>query len=353
MAKKDLQLDDYLTMDSRDLDKIVMHVKNILHLREKDMVQAIEQFDKQGLEHSLSMNQKITPKLLELMANSIVKLDINKTDFYEFIIQLDEVKKDNEIYTRLIEGMVRNSLYHTEFLDYVITKPELRNNLIKSIRYFTSLDDIDKLFKQGVIDLKQSPSFFDDMFKLNLHDYLQYGHDNQLFTVSEKKARQYFKEHYSDLSPLMITYLEQFGTGLENLTIGQLMLTQRDDPESNIIANGNDILKQGFREMMKGETPTFKFLIEHQVLDDVSVNQIMTHFNNLFHESKNPSALIEKLSILANEIYHNQHHLINHFEAAIHGMKQPKAKTAAKVILEQQMLNSVIAEKDSTKKVKI
>jgi hypothetical protein len=356
MKKIDLNLDSYLDMSTKDLEKINMHVKNILQLRENDILEAIKNLDKDALEKAFEFNldKKLKPKALEMLSNVFYnKLSIEKTAFYEYVINLPDVKNDAQLVNTLTDRMLTKAIQDTEFLDYVLTRDELKKHFHKVQRYLDSQNSIEKLFQFGVIDLKSEPHFFDKAMKENLGAYLEYGENKGLLHVDENKVRDYYKEHFSYVAKPMSKYLKQFGTGNEHLSVGQLMLMEKNDPESNIIQEGNEILKQGFKNIIKGETYCFEFLIQNQKMDTVCINHTVVNFNNLFHSSDNKNAFIEKLSILANEIYQNYPEFIEYFETSINEMNQPKSKAAANMILEKKRLETAITEKDNNKKVKI
>lgn len=348
----DLKLDDYLTMDSKDLDKILVHVKNIVKLREKDAIEAIEKLDAVALEKSFEFNSKkrLPQKALDVLESNFSNIKIEQIDFYEYIITLPDFINNAERTKPLEEVLVRQSFYSSEFLDYCLKHDNLKSKLRDNWIYYDDVADIDKLVKEKVIEFNSV--FTEHILQRNADVYIEYGKTHGLLTFNAEKTHSYYQKHCYAIAPSMMSFLEEHGNGCDGLSLAQLVQNRVDSVDTNQYHRLT--LKDLYKEIIKTDSMSFNYLITHHQLDEQSLALLLTSYNNVFADNRDKTGLIQKIECLVHEFYQNYPQLTDWLNQAITTLQQPKAREAAKLVLEKQRLEHSISKEDmGSKKVKI
>lgn len=312
---------NYLDLDTEDLEKLVTHAKNIIHLRIQDEVAAINACDSEALLKTFTQN---TRRLLSDKAWKALDIDMipfDKVSFFELVRTLPQYQKKNEDYLKdnyqtYEQKLATKSLYDIDYLNYCLDSEEYRPFILKMIedgdfmRYIKQEDTrmIDLLVQKELV--KPDNDIFTQINQwlqtrgYNVHHYagyLEYAitrHDVQL---PVKEAQMFFKKNWNSCSFELNTILKEQYCSDVKMNLDEAMQTYKISVTSvNEMAN--------YKDLVKTSKERFADIIGMFELTPNTVFKMMQNLRNILNNKDNDKDGEIKYN-MAQLFTHVHHHL--------------------------------------------
>ena len=339
----------YLTMDTKELDKIVGHVKNILHLRDEALTQALSLHDLPALQTALEHNKRQILSDKNWKALSFNLMAFEDIAFFEYVRELpkfkdNEYRRDSKIFPTLTHEAMGGAMSDKRVLDYFYDHPELKSEFLKQVEIMLPLSHLTDDMIVAFIEKKLvsiSPEFIGISLNNNCYEYLGYGLKNNLLNFSQTILTDiYIKCAFRmpvDIMKNLYACIEKPNTvSLQSLI-------------ENIAYSGSGNAEyECYKSFVKTSSETLSFMLNAHESSEHDIERISTVLINTF------PATTDKLVEISEILYHQDSDAFDTLKGFIMGSsKGGKNKLIQNVFMNFDLQKNLPEKAPESSKMKI
>lgn len=327
---------NYLDLDTEDLEKLVTHAKNIIHLRVQDEVAAINACDSEALLKTFTHN---TRRLLSDKAWKALDMDMisfDKLGFFNLMRSLPQYQKKNEEYLSdhyytYEQKLADKSLYDIQYLNYCLDNDEYTPFVMKLIESGDFMQNIkqdntviiDTLVKGGLVKpdnniLTQINQYLQNRI-YNMHHftgYLEYAITRHHVQLPVNEAQYFFKKYWNTCSFELKTILKKQYCSDINMNLDEAMQTYTIS-----VAPVNEMTN--YKDLVKTSSERFTEIINMFELTPNAVSKMMQNLRNILNNKDNDKNGEIKYN-MAQLFTHVHHHLPEAQNIIVNYTRDPK-----------------------------
>jgi hypothetical protein len=274
-----IDYDAYTNMDQKELEKIAIHVKNVLNLREQKIIAAIERRNLEGLKEGLEHNQD--KRLSEKAWQAVSFRDMTEKDigFFLYVREFPKYKEHDIVYSSLTKTQeaVYSSFFDKGLFNFFKNNEEFLPMLKELSQYAINpkvpKEIIKELFENGLITPEKH--IFYKALDGKCQNYLEYFFESNIYNVTNEEYKNLYCIGWNSFNDSLIKTVQKKFPDYKDIKLFDLI--------QNFTFSGQ--VKNPFYERYKmftkiDDTVFIRTLENHPFSTD-DINNIVVAFNNL------------------------------------------------------------------------
>lgn len=350
-----LDYDYYTQLSDKEIDKLIVHLKNVQRLRQKDLEKIFKTYDTEGLKNYLSTHNNVLPNFILENIYTLTKLETCSNDNKEahFIVSLCQT----QYRSAFLEQNLFNSFFNIfgfkpkmiEFFEQQ-DKDLLTYYIEKGFAFHASEEAIQILYDKKLIDFNNT-QFQHELLQRAPENFVIFSLKNDLLSLDQVSMRHIFVTQLPYYSIEHLDYLadqlkgslfEPSFNSLQNILFqtygGDYSFHQQTGNEATLFYNY-------IKNFIKADSANFTYMLNKIDLQENDIHTMFRAFNNTYpnHNSKlvallnhlrdNPKDWVDEL--LLKEIDKD-----NFPEISNGGFKQFLMKSIFNFKLERQLVDN-------------
>lgn len=300
----------YLNMTDKELEKIIVHTKNILHLRKNNLIEAVKKIDIKFLSDYLQDNNFILPDYL-LPLVDIVHYTEKNIQFLNLLKKTDQwqniINEGLPVFFDIIADISLLKKHFEEYRDGIVHHT-LQANGFRTI----SEACFDFLIQEKIIDFNNK-EIMNSFFLYANPDVIIHSIKQQYIIFTHEQITSYYLSDFYKFEHQHFNYLEQSYPFLKELNLEQWIQNSYKNHALNKSANHYDNIKKIIKLSEEKITQTFSKL----ALNPEHLPHFIRAFNNISPEHNH------KLFLLVDHIQDKQPALIESLKYNLISPEQP------------------------------
>lgn len=304
-----IDYDYYTTLSDKEVEKLLIHLKNIQHLRQKDLENIFKYYDSKKLKDYLSTHDNIIPNFILENIYALTKLDTcsNNNKEAHFILTLCQTQ-----YRSAFLGQnLFNSFFHMfgfkpDMIEFFVQhdKDLLMHYINKGFAFNASQEAIELLYEKKLIHF-DNEQFQQELLEKTPENFIIFSLKNNLLALDQVSIRHIFFTQLPYYKIDNLNYLEKhlkdslFEPSFSSLQT-LLSKTYANDSFSHYKLGTEGIEEKVFynhiKNFIKAETHNFSYMLNKIDLQENDIHIMLKAFNNTYpNNNKNFIALLEHL----------------------------------------------------------
>lgn len=301
-----IDYDYYTQLSDKEIDKLLVHLKNIQHLRQNDLQNIFKNYDSEGLKDYLTHHDNAIPKFILENIYALAKLDTCSNDNKEanFILALCQTQYRSAFLDQnLFDTFFHKFGFQPDMIEFFEKNDRniLTHYIHKGFAFYVSENTIQTLCDKHLIDFTD-PKLQESFLTTYPEHFIIYGLKNNLLSLDKITLRNIFFTQLPHYSIENLDYVKNQlkGTLFEPTVVSlkDLMNKIFEGNLSNRYHNDSEdkIFYQHIKDIIKINSVNFNYILSKIDLEENDFHIMLKALNNTYpNNNKNFIALLVHL----------------------------------------------------------